>query len=115
MIPKAAFLAVVWLLLLLTACDHTHSIDLEQVSNLKFRPLHGVVHAIDSDDSEFQELQQFLDDNRNGWRRYNDLVPNAESVFTSDQFVLYIADGSVYLAERGGPLLVKNLHANKVD
>jgi hypothetical protein len=91
------------------ACDHSHSIELESVTNLKFRPMHGVVHAIDASDVEYRELQDYLDANRNGWQRFDGLVPNAESVFTSDQFVLYIADGSVYLAERGGVLLVKRL------
>lgn len=113
MIPRAAFLALACLSLV--ACDHSHSIDLEQVSNLKFRPLHGVVHAIDSSDSEFEELRHFLEANRDGWQRYDELVPNAESVFTSDQFVLYIADGSVYLAEREGPLLVKGLSVDTTD
>jgi hypothetical protein len=105
----------VFVLLFLAACEYSHSIDLEQVTNLKFRPMFGVVHAIDSSDSEYQELQQFLDANRDGWRRFDGLVPNAESVFTSDQFVLYIADGSVYLAERGGELLVKPLSAGVAD
>ena len=111
--PSAAF--SIFILLILAACDHSHTIDLEQVTNLKFRPKFGVVHAIDASDSEFQELQLYLDANRDGWQRYDDLVPNAESVFTSDQFVLYIADGSVYLAERGGGLMVKSLRAETQD
>lgn len=105
--PKATLL--LFAALTVAACDHSHSIELANVTNLEFRPMHGVVHAIDASDTEYRELEDYLNANRDGWRRYDGLVPNAESVFTSDQFVLYIADGSVYLAERGGVLLVKSL------
>lgn len=100
-------------MLILAACDYSHSIDTDLVSDVKFRPKSGATRKLETGDAEFQDLVRYLESNRDGWDRYNGIIPNVDTVFSTDQFVLYIGDDSVFLLERGEKVLFKNLNSTQ--